>query len=159
MTPDQENVDRLRRLLALKRHEQPPPGYFHHFSQQVILRIKDGETGESATLFARWFGDWPWLNRLLSSFEARPAFGGVVGVAVCGLMVAGILYAEPEGSPMVVTGAPMSGLHLNLAPVSAYPPPAMFSDFPSTNGVRHLRDSLFDRIPRPPANSLTPVAY
>ena len=41
MSPDPENFETLRRLLVLKRFEQPPPGYFHHFAPRVIARIKE----------------------------------------------------------------------------------------------------------------------
>ena len=48
MNENQPNFESLRRLLALKRHETPPPGYFNNFSRQVIARIRAGETGAEA---------------------------------------------------------------------------------------------------------------
>jgi hypothetical protein len=164
MVPDQDNFERLQSLLTLKRYEQPPPGYFHHFSQQVILRIKDGETGEETTLFGRWFGDASWLHRIFGSFETRPALGGAMGLAICGLMLIGIFYGEPESSPMpgMVTGTHLSVLDRSMPEGTAYAQAVTMADLSSTNGVltRHLRDSLFDQVRRPPArliNSLSPV--
>ena len=102
MSQDTENFEQLRQLLALKRHEQPPPGYFNDFSSQVILRIKAGDRGEESTaLLERLFMDAPWLQRIWATFEARPALAGVLGVAMCGLLITGVLYSDrTEVSPV-----------------------------------------------------------
>jgi hypothetical protein len=94
MNQDTENFEQLRRLLALKRHEQPPPGYYHNFSRQVIARIKAGERGEQGNLIERWFEQAPWIQRIWAAFEAKTAVAGAFGVAVCGLLVAGVLYSD-----------------------------------------------------------------
>jgi hypothetical protein len=94
MSPEQENFEQLRRLLALKRHEQPPPGYFNNFSRQVISRIRAGERPERESFGARFFGEVPWLQQLWAALEAKPVLAGVFAVAVCGLLVSGAIYSE-----------------------------------------------------------------
>jgi len=43
MNENENNFESLRRLLAHKRHETPPPGYFNSFSGQIIACIRAGE--------------------------------------------------------------------------------------------------------------------
>jgi hypothetical protein len=107
MNSDQENFEQLRRLLALKRYELPPPRYFNDFSSQVIARIRAGERGESSSALESLFADTSWLQRLWGALESRPAFAGAFGATMCGLLLAGIVYSSnvdvgiSEVGPMV----------------------------------------------------------
>jgi hypothetical protein len=93
MNPQSDNFEQLQRLLALKRHEQPPPGYFHSFSREIIVRIKAGELGENSE--ARWWVfDGSWLQKFWTVCERRPALAGGLGVAVCGFFFANVLLSE-----------------------------------------------------------------
>lgn len=145
MSPEQENFDGLRRLMALKRHEQPPPGYFDHFSRQVLVRIRTGERGEETGAFGTMFSEAPWLQRILSTLTTNPTFAGAFGLVVCSLLVAGVAYSNNSGG-----GAPQqtiqeltseSSLGLQLANQSSgfvsstngympdQPPPSLFDEF------------------------------
>ncbi len=97
MSHEPESFDALRRLIALKHHEQPPPGYFQHFSDQVILRIRNGERGAEATFLGRLFEGAPWLERLCTGFTTSPTLAGAFGLALCGLLVAGVVYSSNSG--------------------------------------------------------------
>jgi hypothetical protein len=94
MNENENNFESLRRLLALKRHETPPPGYFKNFHGEVMARIRAGE-GSSAK---RKIIELPWLVRLLSACEAKPAFTGAFAFALCLLLIFGIVYAERPDS-------------------------------------------------------------
>jgi len=94
MSEDTENFEQLRRLLALKRHEKPPPGYFNNFSRQVILRIRAGEMGEDAAIFGRFSWEAPWLQRIWAALETKPILAGAFGVALCSLFIAGVVYSD-----------------------------------------------------------------
>lgn len=102
MDQDTENFDSLRRLLALKRHEHPPPGYFNRFSRDVVARIKAGEDGGAVGFEASWW------QRFLSVFDVKPVFAGAFGTAVCAFLISGVLSSEQ--APMVGSNAnPSSG--------------------------------------------------
>jgi hypothetical protein len=94
MSQDTENFDQLRRLLKLKRYEQPPPRYFNDFSSQIIARIERGERGEGRALAGRMLWEAPWLQRIWAAFEAKPVLAGAFGLAVCATLITGVIYSE-----------------------------------------------------------------
>jgi hypothetical protein len=110
MKAEKEKFQELRRLLTLKRHEQPPPGYFNDFSSQVIGRIRVGDRGVDAG--SGWFfSEVPWLKCFWETLETKPVFAGGFAVAVCGLLVAGVIYSENPSSaePGYITGFDPAG--------------------------------------------------
>jgi len=122
MERDEQNFRDLQRLLVLKRHETPPPGYFDNFSREVIVRIKAGDRGESPALVEKLSWESTWFGRLWTALEARPALAALCGVAVCGLLVSGLIFSESSGdSPagIAIFMAPEVGTGLKLANDSA----------------------------------------
>jgi hypothetical protein len=100
MSESENNFEMLRRLLALKRHEIPPPGYFNHFSGEVIGRIRAGEASAPASISEQLFAEAPWLMRLLQVFVFKPAFAGAFASMLFLLLVFGIIFADrPDSAP------------------------------------------------------------
>jgi hypothetical protein len=91
MNTDPETFERLQRLLALKRYEQPPPGYFDRFRREVIGRIREIEGAPNLVIFQP---PVPWLRRLWQAVEARALFPAALGAAVCGTLVLGLLRSS-----------------------------------------------------------------
>jgi len=147
MNPETEKFEQLRRLLALKRHEQPRPGYFEHFSSDVISRIRAGDHRES--LLQRLVDEAPWLQRLWSIVESRPVGVGAFGTAVCGLLLVGIILSgESTPNHAVATVATEPAPFVVATP--AMPPleaqPAVAQLVSSTNPVAPSVGSLFDQF-------------
>jgi len=92
MNTGSPNFSRLLSLLSLKRHEQPPPGYFDNFSGQVISRIRAGERAADPNILQLLLLEWPWLQRLWTGLETKPALTGLLGAAACALLLVGLLY-------------------------------------------------------------------
>lgn len=139
MNPESENFEQLRRLLALKRHEVPPPGYFDRFSRDVIARIKAGESGSAG--FAEKF---PWLQKILSAFDTKPVVAGAFGAAVCALLVTAIVSSEGTASPTAVPTS-IAGNSLNADPMMAnatIPAPQVDATTSSNSSIA----SLFDQF-------------
>jgi hypothetical protein len=105
-----EDFEALRRLLKLKRCEQPPPGYFNNFPGQVVARLRVDESHERAHPLARLSWEAPWLRHLLEAFQAKPALAVAFGAAVCALLVGGVIYSEsavykPATLPVIAADA------------------------------------------------------
>ena len=89
MKPAPEEFGSLRKLLALKRHESPPPGYFDRLSAGVRARIEAAERAPKAS----WWQQW------LATFDAKPILVGAYGVALVGLVMIGVNIAQRPGNP------------------------------------------------------------
>jgi hypothetical protein len=126
MNSGQEDFEKLRKLLALKRHEQPPPGYFDRLPNQILSRIKAGETEES------------FWDRLLPKIVLRPAFAYGFGLAACVLLAIGgnyalrtdpapaigspFLTAQPQDPPTIAAAAPTFLMASNTTAASSTNP-------------------------------------
>jgi hypothetical protein len=150
MNPEPENFESLRRLLALKRHEQPPPGYFKVFSRQVIARIRAGEAARQAPFLERLFEEAPWLERLWTPFATKPVLAGAFGMVICGLLISGIVYSEREPVSVAIVPAPEVE-QADLAHLVSSPGNPMFQQaaaVSSTGAILPARSgsSLFDEF-------------
>ena len=94
MNENQHNFDELKRLLKLKQHEVPPPGYFNRFSETVVSRIRDGEASRDMTLLERLRSEVSWVAALLRIFETKPGVIGGFATALCLLLVLGVTFAD-----------------------------------------------------------------
>jgi hypothetical protein len=115
MTLPNNEFEDLRKLLACKRYEQPPPGYFRNFSDRVISRIERDELIE----YSSW---WQWL---INKFDARPIVACVYGVAVSGLLLAGFRLSQIFDTEVAANAFP-GGLLLATTPGSSAILPAEF---------------------------------
>ena len=165
MYPDSQNFEQLRRLLALKRHEQPPPGYFNSFSAQVIARIKAGERGEDTSSLWQLFWEGNWLQKVWSAMESKPALAGAFGVMVCGLLLSGVIYSGTTTNPtkfadnVLPVQPPEPSPDPDHARVAnAFVDDSIMVQTPSSSGVlvslQNRSGSLFEEIRKPEMQNL-----
>jgi hypothetical protein len=134
MNENENNFESLRRLLAQKRHETPPPGYFNSFSGQIIARIRAGEGKAPQTASS---SDASWFVKFLQAFELKPAFAGAFASALSLLLVFGIIYAERPDSgpqPILQTADQPIGSFAAMSP-AAISQPAIGNDFTTSNSA------------------------
>ncbi|MEY4386668.1 MAG: hypothetical protein RLY20_1951 [Verrucomicrobiota bacterium] len=140
MEDQTENFEQLKKLLALKKHEQPPPGYFNKFSGNVISRIHAERAVEHDPM-RQLESEAPWLMRFWRALETKPIFGAAFGTAICAVVLGGILMAEkpakptarmalpeqsaPETGIAVVSGNQAGSIGQGVLPASANEPGAI----------------------------------
>lgn len=101
MNSDPRTFERLRRLLVLKRYEQPPPGYFDRFPGEVIARIREYESKASIGVFELGVLR---LRRLWNALESRAVFPAAFGAAACSVLVLGLIHSfGVHASPVTIS--------------------------------------------------------
>jgi hypothetical protein len=93
MNQERQQTEKIVRIIALKRFEQPPPGYFHLLPDRIMNRI---EKGEGKSNF--------WEN-FVAAFSIRPALVYAFGLSVCGAVTAGIFYSPKSETMASATGS------------------------------------------------------
>ncbi len=93
-TPPENDFAELRRLLSLKRHEQPPPGYFNAFPRRVIASIQAQSARREAVDAGASVPAW--VLTFLERLQARPAFASLVGAGLCALVLGAVLILEKD---------------------------------------------------------------
>src|SRR5262249_26788086 len=116
--------------------------------------------GEDTVSLGRWLWDGIWLQRLWEAFETKPAMASAFGLAVCGMVIAGVIYSDsdPANNQRAVAGSVAAQ---PSAPWEvAQSPPPLFAASPaatpvamestSISGVSALpaRASLFNELPQ-----------
>lgn len=124
MKPASENPDEfesVKQLLALKRHEEPPPGYFDRLPGEIRARIAHAQAHPE-----------PWWRRWLESWDLSPALATSFATVAVTLALGGVWLAKQpasEGGPQIVT-APVPPADQNLTntiTASNAAPPGLFN--------------------------------
>lgn len=129
-----EEFAELRRLLAAKRAEQPPPGYFNTFASKIVARIEAEELAAPKPWWVRWFASAPWSPGLATANTAI-----VTGLALLG-GTAWYFKARPDRKVGVETaGRPASlqpGSSQTAPPLASVPLPQLagFDSLPFARG-------------------------
>ncbi|MSU36669.1 MAG: hypothetical protein EXS36_16540 [Pedosphaera sp.] len=106
-----DGFDGLRRLLALKRREFPPVGFFNNFAARVISRIEAEELARE---------EKPWWRQTLGLSTARILAGANL-LTVCGLAFVGVslyLVVSGEIEPAMIAGS--SGTSLDIPAAAGF---------------------------------------
>ena len=91
MNADPNEFETLRKLMALKRHEQPPPEYLSGLPDTIIHRIEQGEC--RLTL----------LDKISGKFAMRPTLVYACGLTVCGALGLSVVYLARQGMKQAAT--------------------------------------------------------
>jgi hypothetical protein len=129
MNSNPEDFDALRKLLALKRHEIPPPGYMRELPGKIRNRIERGE------------GQLNLWDRISGMINMRPSLAYAFGLMMCGTLGLSTVYMVRQ--EMTQTADSSQGLVLRRpAPVTA-----MANDMDSSAPTIHVANWLRNTNP------------
>jgi hypothetical protein len=120
MENDPENFDDLRRLLSLKKHEEPPPRFFNELPENVMAQIAREEAKRPLT----------WWQALVEYVQAKPAMAASYAIALGAVAI----LAAPTLNPELPNNPGIADYHENFNPLApaqlnstSAPPAGLFS--------------------------------
>lgn len=148
MSAEKENFGSLRRVLALKRYETPPPGYHDQAASEIRARLAAGDHLKS-DLWREMGEEASWLQRLWGMFSGQPVLASAFGMVVCGLMLTAIYYSQKQdvtqdASSIASQTLPGAGNVGGLNPLTPGLAGSSTSPMLASNGP-----TLFDQIGNP----------
>lgn len=122
---DPDEFAAVQKLLALKRHEEPPPGYFDRLPGEVRARIAHAEAHPE-----------PWWRRWLESWDLSPALATSYAAVAISLVLGGVWMAKRpavEAGQQIATTPVQAGngnltntlIASNAAPPGLFNPPSL----------------------------------
>ncbi|MBM3878788.1 MAG: hypothetical protein FJ387_03575 [Verrucomicrobia bacterium] len=111
MRPEPENHQALLKLIALKRYEQPPPGFFHDLPQRIRARIEAAELAPAV----------PWHERLMARFAVKPALAAAFTLAVGGVYFFGLQLSDLAEQQSALKDQPPAEVWYGAAPGNVRP--------------------------------------
>ncbi len=129
MNPNQEKFEALRKLMALKRHEQPPREYLDELHEKIRTRIEHGE------------GQLNLWDRLSANFSLRPSLAYAFGFTVCGALGLSAVYMARQEMMQAADSSP------GLALRGPAPAGAFASQFQPTTPPLHVANWLGNTNP------------
>lgn len=132
MSKHQDDFDKLKRLLALKNGEQPPPGYFDRLPDQVLQRIEaqrlNGATKGSV------------FQRFLAEFDLRPLLAFSYVVVIGGVVACYQLFRGENPSSIQFSGGSEGQPLVNslIFPEISAPAESGVAAFAPGNGIQGL---------------------
>jgi hypothetical protein len=152
MNSDPEDFETLRKLMALKRHEQPPPGYLNQLSTRIRTRIERGE------------GQLNLWDRFSANFSLRPSLAYAFGLTVCGALGLSAVSMVKQEMAQAADSSPAATLK-RPAPVAAMagqfkpeaPPLHVANWLRNTNPTAESQPQLF--LFDTPNHAVIPASY
>ena len=153
MNSDPGDFEALRKLMALKRHEQPPREYLHELSDNIIHRIENGE------------GRMNLWDKLSANFTLRPGLVYAFGLTLCGAIGVTLYSVKQETRDLadnatgviLRTPTPAPELSSQMAAANSLNPPIHVANWlRNTNPTIETQPqlSLFA-----PSHNALPVSY
>lgn len=141
----------LKRLLALKRHEQPPPGYFDFLAGQIQQELRAARRNSQPSrkrqgnLLHQFFA-------MIEGVQTRPAFAVGVGAVVCTLLVGAVVMFEQADPALQPTPSLLT--EINAPPGATAPTQPVALDMNpmlASNAPAGAAPNLFDLYQPPSA--------